>query len=61
MRFLSGDRAVQETCPICRKQLATPVSLSLVPLHVMDALVQKWVKAKGDEWDGLAEWQDRCE
>ncbi|KAJ9124114.1 hypothetical protein QFC22_000909 [Naganishia vaughanmartiniae] len=58
-RNLSMDP--QETCPICRKELATPVSLSLVPLHVMDAIVEKWVKAKGIEWDGITEWKERCE
>ncbi|KAJ9109915.1 hypothetical protein QFC19_001895 [Naganishia cerealis] len=58
-QLLSGGS--QQTCPICRKTLSTPISLSLVPLHVMDALVEKWVKTKGRGWDGLIEWQDRRE
>lgn len=61
MGSLSRAGDVQETCPICRKKLATPVSLSLVPLHVVDALVDKWVRAKGNAWDGMQDWKDRSE
>jgi len=25
----------------------------------MDRLIEVWVKAKGDEWEGKASWEDR--
>lgn len=49
----------QQTCAICRQPLTA--AQGLIPVHALDALIERWVAKKGTTWDGLAEYTERKE
>lgn len=46
----------KDTCPICRTSTSTP---RMVPLLPMDRMIDMYVRAQGEEWEGLQGWKDR--
>ncbi|KAG7528320.1 hypothetical protein FFLO_06231 [Filobasidium floriforme] len=47
-----------DTCPICRTPTAKP---PMVPLLPMDRMIELYVRAQGEDWEGLQGWKDRRE